>query len=80
MTRNHSTHLWLAQFAARLLEHFPEMNPLSAVKRAIVMFPELDHLDAITAADQFAADPHEARELVLRSQQQVLSGPAAAPF
>ena len=53
MTRNRSTHLWLAQFAARLLEHYPEMNPLSAVKRAIAMLPELDHLDAITAADQF---------------------------
>lgn len=77
MTRNRSTHLWLAQFAARLLEHFPEMNPLSAVKRAIAMLPELDHLDAITAADQFAADPHGARDLVIRSQQQALSHPVA---
>jgi hypothetical protein len=80
MTRNRSTHLWLAQFAARLLEHFPEMNPLSAVKRAIAMLPELDHLDAISAADQFAADPHGARDLVIRSQQQALSGPAVAQF
>jgi len=80
MTRNRSTHMWLAQFAARLLEHFPEMNPLSAVKRAIAMLPELDHLDAISAADQFAADPHGARDLVIRSQQQALSGPAVAQF
>jgi hypothetical protein len=80
MTRNRSTHLWLAQFTARLLEHFPEMNPLSAVKRAIAMLPELDHLDAISAADQFAADPHGARDLVIRSQQQALSGPAVAQF
>jgi hypothetical protein len=76
MTRNHSTHLWLAQFAARLLEHFPEMNPLSAVKRAIAMFPELDHLDPITAADQFAADPQQAREMVLHSQRQAFGGSA----
>lgn len=80
MTRNRSTHLWLAQFAARLLEHFPEMNPLSAVKRAIAVLPELDHLDAITAADRFAADPHGARELVMRSQQQAFSGSALAQF
>ena len=80
MTRNRSTHLWLAQFAARLLEHFPEMNPLSAVKRAIAMLPELDHLDAISAADQFAADPHGARDLVIRSQQQALGGPAVVQF
>jgi hypothetical protein len=80
MTRNQSTHRWLAEFAARLLEHFPEMNPLSAVKRAIAIYPELDHLDAITAADQFAANPQGARELVMRSQQQMLGGSAAAQF
>jgi len=81
MTRNQSTHRWLADFAARLLEHFPEMNPLSAVKRAIAIYPELDHLDAISAADQFAANPHAVRELVIRSQQQqAFSGPAAALF
>jgi len=80
MTQNQSTHRWLAEFSARLLEHFPEMNPLSAVKRAIAIYPELDHLDAITAADQFAANPRAARELVIRSQQQAFSGPTAAPL
>jgi len=80
MTRNQSTHRWLADFAARLLEHFPEMNPLSAVKRAIAIYPEFDHLDAITAADQFAANPHAARDLVMRAQQQAFSSRAAAPF
>lgn len=78
MTRNSSTHLWLAQFAARLLQHYPEMNPLSAVKRAIAMLPEVDHLDAVTAADQFAANPHGARELVMRSHQQALHASSAA--
>jgi len=80
MTGNRSTHLWLAQFSARLLEHYPEMNPLSAVKRAIAMYPELDHLDAITAADRFAANPQGARDLVMRSQQQALSAPALLQF
>ena len=74
MTRNQSTHLWLAQFAQRLLEHFPEMNPLSAVKRAIAMYPELEHVDAISAADQFAADRGDARQLARQPQQQTLSG------
>ena len=80
MTRNQSTHLWLAQFAARLLEHFPEMNPLSAVKRAISLYPQLEHLDAITAADRFAAGPHDPCELGMRSQQQAQAfGASAAP-
>jgi hypothetical protein len=68
MIQNHSTHLWLARFAERLVEHFPNMNPLSAVKRAIAMFPEMSHLDAISAADAFAADPEGARSLVMRGQ------------
>ena len=74
MTRNQSTHLWLARFAERLLEHFPEMNPLSAVKRAIAIYPELEHLDAISAADQFAADRGDARELARQPQQHTLGG------
>ena len=80
MSQNRSTHLWLANFTARLLQHYPEMNPLSAVKRAIAMLPEFDHLDAITAADQFAADPQQARELVMRSQPQAFRGSSAAHF
>ena len=83
MTQNRSTHQWLTNFTARLLQHYPDMNPLSAVKRAILMLPELDHLDAITAADQFAADPQQAHELVMRSRPQALrgsSGSAAAHF
>jgi len=80
MTRNRSTHLWLANFAARLLQLDPQMNPLSAVKRAIAMLPELDHLDAVTAADQFAANPQWARELVMRSRPQAFRGSAPAHF
>jgi hypothetical protein len=75
MTHNHSTHLWLARFTGRLVEHFPQMNPLSAVKRAIAMFPELSHLDAADAADVFAADPDGARLLVTRSQSGTLGSP-----
>jgi hypothetical protein len=70
MIQNQSTHLWLAQFAGRLLEHFPEMNPLSAVKRAITLYPQFEHLDAVSAADRFAAGPHDPYELGTRSQQQ----------
>lgn len=51
MARNQSAHDWLARFAQRLMAHFPQMNPLSAVKRAIALYPELDHLDPISAAD-----------------------------
>jgi hypothetical protein len=72
MIQNQSTHLWLARFAGRLVEHFPQMNPLSAVKRAIAMFPEMSHLDAISAADTFAADPEGARLLVMRGQPDAL--------
>lgn len=67
MIQNQSTHLWLARFAGRLTEHFPEMNPLTAVKRAIAMYPEMDQMDAIAAADQFAADPRYAGDPALRS-------------
>jgi len=81
MIKNQSTHLWLARFAGRLVEHFPQMNPLSAVKRAIAMFPELSHLDAVAAADLFAADPDGARSLVMRSQSEALeSAEAAGPI
>ena len=75
MLQNQSTHLWLARFAGRLVEHFPEMNPLSAVKRAIAMFPELSHLDAADAADVFAADPDGARLLVTRGQSEAVGSP-----
>ena len=67
MIQNQSTHLWLARFADRLTEHFTEMNPLSAVKRAIALYPEMGHMDAAAAADQFAADPRNAGDLALRS-------------
>ena len=48
--------------------------------RCCAIYPEFDHLDAITAADQFAANPHAARDLVMRAQQQAFSSRAAAPF
>lgn len=54
MARNQSAHDWLARFTERLIAHFPQMNPLSAVKRAIALYPELDHLDPISAADGVA--------------------------
>lgn len=75
MIQNQSTHLWLAQFAGRLVEHFPQMNPLSAVKRAIAMFPELSHLDAVAAADVFAADPQGAHALLVRSPSEAPGAP-----
>lgn len=68
MLHNPTAHLWLARFAGRLVEHFPNMNPLQAAKRAIAMFPEQSHMDPVAAADAFAADPGAARELVMRGQ------------
>ena len=79
MIRNQSTHLWLAQFAERLLEHFPEMNPLLAVKRAIALYPEFEHLDAISAADRFAAAPNDPDEVGMCRQHLLQPTSSARP-
>jgi len=71
MTQSQSTHLWLARFAERLLEHFPEMNPLTAVKRAIALYPQLEHLDPISAADEFAAGSQDPPECGMRPGDRV---------
>jgi len=50
-----STHTWLGQFAARLMELRPETTLVQAVQCAVANFPFAEHLEPEKAAAMIAA-------------------------
>jgi len=56
VSENHSTHLWLGQFAARLMELRPGMGLLEAVQHAVANYDCAEHLKPEQAAAMLATD------------------------